>query len=355
MGVDRYAADMAELHFCTVCGVSVPQAEVDSGRATVQGERSVCPECLTILGQLVPKRGGGGGSIVATILAVVALAGAGYAWWDGDQARQRVRDDVSGSLGTQAELYAGKLDDKIEEVLTAIDRESGLTAAQIEELGDRLRSVEETMDGRLKTLQAETEQLGQLALEIDAMGRRIGKTEAELTLATERLGEQRGVASALRDRLDTLEASQRELASRAPAETAEGSAEEFPPAIAGLVRKLRSSDQDERLDALEKLSAQEDERLVPHLIPMLTDPYEFNRFYAAKTLGDWRSKPSVPYLIESLLDEIGFVRQAAVQSLRLITGQNFRFDHDGSENDRKQGYDAWKTWWNTNGKSFLEG
>ena len=315
----------------------------------------MCPKCVEMLGLLAPKSSGGGGGVVPTILAVVALAGAGYAWWDGDQGRQRVRDDVAGTLETQAGVYSEKLDDKIEEVLAAIDRESGLTAAQIGELGDRLRSVEETMDGRLKTLQAETEQLGQLALEIDAMGRRIGKTEAELTLATERLGEQRGVASALRDRLDTLEASQRELAARGPAASGEGSAEEFPPAIAGLLRKLRSSDQDERLDALEKLSAQEDERLVPHLIPMLTDPYEFNRFYAAKTLGDWRSKASTQHLIESLLDEIGFVRQAAVQSLRLITGQNFRFDHDGSETDRKQGYDAWKTWWNTNGKSFLEG
>ena len=48
--LSRYAADMAELHFCTVCGVSVPQAEVDSGNAVVQGERSVCPDCMGLLG-----------------------------------------------------------------------------------------------------------------------------------------------------------------------------------------------------------------------------------------------------------------------------------------------------------------
>ncbi len=347
---------MAELHFCTVCGVSVPQAEVDSGNAVVQGERSVCPDCMGLLGVVEGGRSsGGGGGLVAFFLAVIALGGAGYVWWDGDQARQRLREDTADTLEVQAKMYAGTVEDKIQEVLTAIDRESGLTAAQIDELGDRLSSVEETMDGRLRSLQEETEQLGQLALEIDALGRRLGKSEAELMLATERLAEQRGVASALRDRLDTLEATQRDLAARGPAAgSGEGSAEEFPPAIAGLVRQLRSSDQDERLDALEKLSTQEDARLVPHLIPMLTDPYEFNRFYAAKTLGDWRSKPSVPHLVEALMDEIGFVRQAAVQSLRLITGQNFRYDHNGTEAKRKQAYDAWTTWWNTNGKSFLE-
>lgn len=347
---------MAELYFCTVCGVSVPQAELDSGRATNEGERSVCPECRELLGVSTPgRKGGGGGSFVALIFAVVALGGAAWAWWDGDQARQRVREDMAGALETQAEVYGEILNDKVAEVLAAIDRESGLSSAQISELSDRLGSVEDSMEERFRALQAETEQLGQLALEIEALGRRLSKSEAELTLASERLGEQRGVQSALRDRMDTLEATQREIAARGPATEGEGSAEEFPPAIAGLVRQLRSSDQDERLDALEKLSTKEDERLIPHLIPMLSDPYEFNRFYAAKTLGDWRSKPAVPNLIESLMDEIGFVRQAAVQSLRLVTGQNFRYAHDASEDDRLAGYQAWKTWWNTNGKSFLEG
>jgi hypothetical protein len=346
---------MAELYFCTVCGVSVPQAELDSGRATHEGERSVCPECRNLLGVSTPGRtGGGGGSVFAVILAVLALGGAGYAWWDGDQSRARVRNDMADALEVQSGVYTDLLEDKIAEVLTAIDRESGLSSAQISELSDRLRSAEEAMEERFRALQAETEQLGQLALEIDALGRRLGKSEAEITLATERLGEQRGVQSALRDRMDTLEATQREIAARGPANSGEGSAEDFTPAIAGLVRQLRSSDQDERLDALEKLSAQEDERLVPHLIPMLSDPYEFNRFYAAKTLGDWRSKAAVPNLIESLLDEIGFVRQAAVQSLRLITGQNFRYSHEGSENERIAAHQAWVTWWNTNGKSFLE-
>ncbi|MCH2102284.1 MAG: HEAT repeat domain-containing protein [Planctomycetes bacterium] len=344
---------MAELHFCTVCGVSITQAEVDSAQALIHGERSVCPKCLTMLGQVGPKRSGGG--ISAIVLAVVALVGASYSWWDGEQARKQVRIDVADTFRVQAGAYTDAIKDNVEEVFAAMAQESGLTAAQIEGLSDRLRSFEEAMDSRLKALQVEIDQLGQLALDIDAMGRRVSKSESELTITTERLGEQRNVASALRDRMGTLEASQRELAARGPAATAEGGVEEFAPAIAGLLRKLRSSDQDERLDALEKLSAQEDRRLVPHLIPMLTDPYEFNRFYAAKTLGDWRSKASVPHLIESLLDEIGFVRQAAVQSLRLITGQNFRFGHDAAETERKQGYDSWKTWWNTNGKSFLEG
>ena len=122
--LSRYAADMAELHFCTVCGVSVPQAEVDSGNAVVQGERSVCPDCMGLLGVVEGGRSsGGGGGLVAFFLAVIALGGAGYVWWDGDQARQRLREDTADTLEVQAKMYAGTVEDKIQEVLTALQTE----------------------------------------------------------------------------------------------------------------------------------------------------------------------------------------------------------------------------------------
>jgi len=344
---------MAELHFCTVCGVSVPQADVDSGSAAVAGERCVCLDCNGLIAGALPRPSSGAGWIGLALAALVGV-GAAWVWYDAQDQNDALRSEISGAFETQASAYNVKLGAVRSELREEMSRDSGLVSAQFEEWNRRLDEVQSSVDERLLALRQETEQLAQLALEIETLGRRIAKTEAETTLASERSGESRGVLESLRSRVELLESGVRDIESRGPVGPGEGSEAEFAPQIAGLVRQLRSSDQDERLDALEKLSSQEDERLIPHLIPMLTDPYEFNRFYAAKTLGDWRAKPATPHLIEALLDEIAFVRQAAVQSLRLTTGQNFRFDHQATEDQRQAAYEAWKTWWGTNGKGFLE-
>jgi HEAT repeat protein len=215
-----------------------------------------------------------------------------------------------------------------------------------------LSKLAEEVEKEFSELRQQTDQFAQFALEIESLSKRTGQAEASLEVLGERQREQRGTQETLRDQIELASVQLRELAERGPVEG--GTAQEaFPPKITGLLRQLQSDDQDSRLDALEKLSGQNDDRLIPHLIPLLTDPYEFNRFYAAKTMGDWRAKLAVPHLIEALLDEISFVRQAAAQSLRQVTGQKFGFDHQAGDEERKKAYDSWKTWWTTNGKTFL--
>ena len=190
--------------------------------------------------------------------------------------------------------------------------------------------------------------------EQDALAKRITRSEATLAVADERQRDSRKSLETLRDQVDLLAVQVRESAKRAP--SASGDGDSFTPQVTGLLKQLQNIDEKERLDALDKLSSQSDLRLVPHVLPLLADPYEFNRFYAAKTLGDWGAKVAVPYLIEALLDEMSFVRQASLQALHHLTGQNFRFDHQGDPNDpkNKTALESWRTWWAANGKTFLD-
>jgi hypothetical protein len=49
-------------------------------------------------------------------------------------------------------------------------------------------------------------------------------------------------------------------------------------------------------------------------------------------------------LIEALGDTAPSVRDAAVVSLRLLTGQNFRFNPQGKDSDRAKRIRAWQDW-----------
>lgn len=341
---------MAELHFCNVCDASVPLADIESGAALRAGDRCICPGCRDLMETQTTAAGPMG--LVGTVLAVLALVAAAWVWWDQGQKQETFRDEVQTAFTTQATGYDNKLDSKLGEIRELLDQESGLTSTQLATISDRLATLGQDAEKQFEELRTQTDQFAQFALEMESLGKRLGQAEASLQVLGERQREQRGAQETLRDQIDLLGVQLREMAERGPANT--GAAEEaFAPKVTALLRQLQSDDEDERLDALEKLSGQNDDRLIPHLIPLLTDPYEFNRFYAAKTMGDWRAKSSVPHLIESLLDEIAFVRQAAAQSLRQITGQNFSYDYQAEEEARKTAYESWKTWWSTNGKTFL--
>ncbi len=341
---------MAELHFCNVCDSSVPLADIESGAALRAGDRCICPNCRDLMDTQTTAAGPMG--LVGTVLAILALVAAVWVWWDQGKKQESFRLEVQESFSIQGKGYDNKLDHKISQIRELLDQESGLTSTQLATISDRLAMLGQDAEKQFEELRTQTEQFAQFALEMESLGKRLGQAEASLQVLGERQREQRGAQETLRDQIDLLGVQLREMAERGPASS--GAAEEaFAPKITGLLRQLQSDDEDERLDALEKLSGQNDDRLIPHLIPLLTDPYEFNRFYAAKTMGDWRAKNAVPHLIESLLDEIAFVRQAAAQSLRQITSQNFGYDYQAEEDARKASYESWKTWWSTNGKTFL--
>ncbi|RMH04126.1 MAG: HEAT repeat domain-containing protein [Planctomycetota bacterium] len=345
---------MAEVHFCNLCDRSVPLAEVQDGSCARSGERLLCPDCLELLGRAGLGRAGGGLAWAALVAALLGWAAAALLWWQ----LQVSGDELEGSLN----LARGELDRAVAE---AGERAAAGDAALAEDLSLvreevlTLRRAQEdlaaTVEGGFARLQSGLEALAPLAAAQDELAQRFGRVEATLSVVEDRQRSNRANLDGLRDRIQALEAATAALAAAAPP----AEEETFSGEVSALLRKLQDEDPEVRYGALEKLSSIPDERLLPHLYPLLADPYEFTRFLAAHTFGEWDARPAVPHLIEALLDEVAFVREAAVRSLRRITGQNFGYQHDGEGEQaraaREAAYRQWKSWWEANGAAFLAG
>ncbi len=116
---------------------------------------------------------------------------------------------------------------------------------------------------------------------------------------------------------------------------------------------LESPDPGLRLDAVFALGQTQDLAVAPHVTPMLADEDVFVRMVSAQVLGALRAKSAVPALIEALDDDRSAVREAAVVSLRSISGQQFGFDPAGKGAERGRAVGAWRSWWQRSGAEFL--
>ncbi|MBC8327673.1 MAG: HEAT repeat domain-containing protein [Planctomycetes bacterium] len=346
---------MAEVHFCSLCDRSVPLAEVQDGSSARVGDRLLCPDCLDLLAKADSKGGGGGAlGVLALVAALLGWAAVAVLWFrigdTGEDLGTKIdgaRGDLSGQIQDSAEVAAVAVQQSGEDL--ALARED---LRALRESHDALRS---STDLGLEELRASLAGMAPLAAEQDKLAQRFGTFEATLSLVDDRQRASRSNQEALRDRLKRLEDMTAALAAAAP-KTDENA---FSAEISALLRKLQDEDPEVRYGALEKLSAMQDERLLPHLYPLLADPYEFTRFLAAHTFSEWDARPAVPHLVEALLDEVTFVREAAVRALRRITGQSFGYQHEGdgapAKAERQAAYQLWKTWWQANGAEFLKG
>ncbi|MBT4029719.1 MAG: hypothetical protein HOE66_09995 [Planctomycetes bacterium] len=347
---------MADIHFCNICDQSILLQDLEEGSALLAGERAICPSCRKVLGaatpgKAVPSSGNGSGAIWAAILiGLLGWVAAALVWFQGQDAirslRANVHDDfaqaqaeISSSLVTGRESQV-RFEERVvllEDVLTDFRRhsDSAVASAQtsIQELAQAMAS------------------LSSLGEDIVSLQSRSSQNESGLQVAEERLRSHRRAQEALRDQVAVLSKTIQKLQLAATAQDAQ---DDFPAEVSALLRKLQAKDPLEREAALEKLSKYQDERLLPHIYPLLGDPFEMTRFLAAHTLGEWEARAAVPHLIEALLDDYGFVRQAAMQSLRRITAQNFGYNHDGNAEALQAGYELWKSWWASNGTNFSE-
>jgi HEAT repeat protein len=77
---------------------------------------------------------------------------------------------------------------------------------------------------------------------------------------------------------------------------------------------------------------------------MLKDDDVFVRMATARVLGELGSLGAAGALIDALGDAEILVREAAVVSLRLVTGKRFGFDPLGKEGDQMKAQGAWSKW-----------
>ena len=69
----------------------------------------------------------------------------------------------------------------------------------------------------------------------------------------------------------------------------------------------------------------------------------------ARILGDLEAPVGIEPLIDALEDSEASVREAAVVSLRSITGRSFQFNPGAKESDRAKRIKAWRDWWKKSG------
>ncbi len=341
---------MTEVRFCNLCDRSVPEGEIQEGAALLVEGRVLCPECRPLLARAVGRRRGGGGP--AVLLAFLALAGVGALGWEGWR--------LAGELDGRAETLAASLDRTGREEAVARGELARSLADTRSLLADRLDAREaeqatalQEMAARLDRMEESLGALERLAGELASIQEKLGLLEGETAVAGDRQRALRATLERIRDRVEVLESRAALAAAAGAREATEGAAESFPPEVTRLLRSLQAEDPRERYDALEKLASRQDLRLLPHIYPLLADPYEFVRFLAAHTLGEWEARPAVPHLIEALLDEKPFVAEAAVGALRRLTGQDFGFDPGASQEARRRVHDAWLAWWREHGEEFL--
>lgn len=346
---------MADVHFCNLCDRSVPLADVQSGATVRLGDRLLCPDCHELIARASGRGRGGGGLALAGLVAALFGWAAVVAVWllaagrlDGvDSGLAELRGDLGGDLERSARAAA--------EQTASLGQDLALLGGELRALREAQELQGEDLRRELARLGSELDALTPLAGTVDQLGQRLARSEASVSVIEDRHTAFRANQEGLRDRVMRLEDQTKALAAAAP----QAADSEFAPEVTALLRKLQDEDPEVRYGALEKLQAIQDERLLPSLYPLLGDPYEFTRFLAAHTFAEWDAKPAVPHLIEALLDEVAFVREAAVRALRRITGQNFGYQHDGDGDAaraaRQVAYEQWKTWWSANGEAFLAG
>ncbi|HEX9794954.1 MAG TPA: HEAT repeat domain-containing protein [Planctomycetota bacterium] len=329
----------------------MPLVEIQDGGAARHGERVVCRACRSVLREALPARGGGSGMLVPLVVGLLGWAAAGFVWLHGDDAHRQFSVDLQteysrldNRVGSQGEALAALADRATED--------SGLLDNRLAALRDEQERSSRTAEQRFGPLETGLAALDGLVPEFEALRARVDRSEANLSVIEDRQRAFRATQENLRDQLTMVQDGVRRAAVAAPDEGS-AAAPEFSPEVVSLLRQLQHEDGRERYRALEKLAELQDERLLPHLYPLLADPYEFMRFLAAHTLGQWEAKAAVPHLIEALLDEKPFVREAAIWSLRRLSKQDFGFDYTAPRDELVRAYEAWKTWWSANGEEFL--
>jgi hypothetical protein len=360
-----------EIQFCDICNESVPQADLDGGRAQVRKGRIVCAHCEAAMSPGVPTNGDAlaapagsapppvpppalavRGSALASAagvmgvllgsLAIVLLAvGAVLArdWLDANR-RQGARELAR----LEARLAASERSFELD---VAATRRSGDARGQliVERIGALRSELSELESQRATALDGLAEALA--ALRVD-LARLEGQAELFGTQSS-RIDDQGEELAALRSDIGLLAESLLAFDPARAAEASENAAAGAPPAWLTMLEDLEDENPGTRWFAVDGLGKSGDPEVVPYLVPMLDDDDIFVRMAAARSLGELRSREAVPGLIDALEDDEAVVRDHAAVALRAITGQNFKFEAMAGASDRARRVKAWREWWEKNG------
>lgn len=390
-----------KIHFCDLCNESVPQTDLDEGRAFLRKGRVIClscdrsmshPEGVGVPG--APPDGGASGADgpagpygAATTSPAAPLTPTG-AWGSPTHhtpgARPRGGGGAGFGLGLIAILLIGAvgfwLNDRIDQLDGHVSREGrevredqhllelrvnqsvqrvadGATAFELQ-MQQELRDQRGNIDGRLREGQDLARSLSE---KVEGLGGRIEVMKTsfdEVNRHDLELMRLQQKFTSLSDQIVQMGLEFDDLATRvanAPAVTGGAvggvvgngaAAEAPPPAWIGLVEQLSSGNPSDRWQAVFALKETGDPAVAEYLVPVLKDEDLFIRMATATALGELGSPVAIPALIDALEDEESAVRLEAYSALKVLTKRDLPFDAISDDaTARTRRVKAWRDWW----------
>jgi hypothetical protein len=286
---------MLEINFCDRCDASIPQEDLDSGRARDDNGVLTCVHCLS-------RRG----FDWRLVLIPVALL-------------------LSACLGAfGAVLVLGPRIGKLEEAMGTVEADLETATAPDPGRADEFLAIR-------KLDEEQTERIEELST---ALSRGLEKLSAAVTKS---VGQSESIAREIREIKDHLE-----VLGRPPVPAETPSEEEDIEFLLGLTG---DADPGKRLSALVELTKSGDPRVPPKAIEALADPDMHVRAQAASLLGARKVREGVPKLIERLSDEQVIVRASAHRALKSISGKEFGYDPTDDAPAREKAIGLWRDWW----------
>jgi len=355
-----------ELKFCDLCGVSIPQRDLDEGTAREVSGRVIGACCLSKILATVPQaqrpkpkspeaaQGASSASSGVPVLyaaIVMVLAIFFITWFIDSRASQRHRDldrtiggtekrlaEVEGQIRLQADKIAGLSSSEVETEVAALSKRFDAVDEKLAAIGGKDNTTEfASLRDALTEIEGKLGKLGgdQTSLET--------ALDTRLRQVTDAIGElHRGLDDLSRARMAAAEPG--ESTAKPATDKAKAEPGALPEALAKRVKQLASTDASVRWAAVDELLRSNDKNVVPHLLPMLNDPDAFVRRLCATGLGNLGDDSACPALVKSLEDEQPIVRQAAYRSLVKLSGQNFPFDAQASKSKRRVQVKKWQEW-----------
>lgn len=342
--------------FCDRCHESIPDADIENGKAVRIGSDVLHVGCA--FRRAMP----GPGRRLPLLLALLAGAAAAYAVVSVRDLKAARDDDRAGAAAYARADHLEKVVEGLRgDLRAAVAAQGEATANEVRRVADDLRSAggrsQEALAGLLRS---------EAARQADATASRFEAVEQQLATLREWVSDvRRRAAEVARAPADPGPAVT-PPAPPAPPPPTEPAAGDPPPAgptparppvdpavqrerdaeLARLLKMLKDSDPARSFSATFKLKELKDLRAVPDLVDVLrTHKDYYTRLGAASALGELKSCDAVPALIEAIDDKDELVRVAAGEAIATIRGEPTRQLVGLSAKDRRAVRDDLAKWW----------
>lgn len=361
---------MNQILFCDHCNESIPQVDLEEGRAGFVEGQVLCDQHFeSESGRRVlvgaPARKSRPWGVVALLVLGVGALGFGA----GDlldlnvaslvlEEEAPVESQESRNYRALETRFGAMMDREKLQAEAALSRSEGLQS-RMSELLATVHQLEDRIDQNAASRVEGQEQLV-AALDVEGRGlavvtERLGNLEAGVEALKKSIDQKpsvggtappRGRDNSRDSRRDSKEVAQGSRSDK-PVRKAEEE-EDFNPARDQWIRTLRSKDPGVRFTSLVELTAIGGGKAAQAITGLLKDEDSFLRSYAAHSLGRLGVWKTVGTLIDGLEDADLAVRQAVFEALNQVTGETFGYRADSAAGDRRKATRKWRDWWRDN-------